>query len=227
MSARRTALKAWEVPMLLSASTTAGLLAGLLGDGFWDALGWCGVGIPPCIAFYNLLRRPAVGMVRKAVILLFVSLSPGIARAGAEVSFVDPDSFTDAGLQGESRIGAGAPVLRAIREHLERLGRRLPPQQMLRIEILDVDLAGRYEPWRVQAQTVRIMTDTTWPRLRLRYIIEQAGRTIAAGEEEVADPSYLTRSRQAQRSDPLWFERVMLTEWFKRRFDAPPASSGP
>jgi hypothetical protein len=158
---------------------------------------------------------------RTPLLLLPLAVAPGVARAGIEVSFVNPGGFTDAGLQGESRVGADAPALRGLREHLERLGGRLPPGRTLRIEILDVDLAGRYEPWRAQAQTVRFMTETTWPRIRLRFRYGQGDQAMATGEEVVADPAYLTRSRQADRSDPLWYERTMLTDWFERRFGIP------
>ena len=53
-----TAARVWRVPALLALSTSAGLLAGLLGDGAWDALGWCALGLPVAVAL-RCLRRPA------------------------------------------------------------------------------------------------------------------------------------------------------------------------
>lgn len=48
--------RVWAVPALLALSTAAGLLAGLLGDGPWDALGWCALGLPLAVAL-RCLRR--------------------------------------------------------------------------------------------------------------------------------------------------------------------------
>jgi hypothetical protein len=146
-----------------------------------------------------------------------LALAPSLARAEVTVSFPQPDKFTDASLNGPGRVGPDAPALTGLRQHLERLGQRLPPGQTLRVTVLDVDLAGRYEPWRIDNPSLRVMTDSTWPRLRLRYTLEQDGRVIAEAEETVSDLTYLTRARQARSGDRLFYEKAMLDDWFRQR----------
>jgi hypothetical protein len=61
------------------------------------------------------------------------------------------------------------------------LGKGLRPGQDLKIEITDIDLAGREDPMRRGAMDVRIMDGRTdWPRMRLRYQLEQHGKVIAS-----------------------------------------------
>lgn len=52
-----TAARVWAVPALLALSTAAGLTAGLLGDGAWDAVGWFGLGLPLAVALRRWLGR--------------------------------------------------------------------------------------------------------------------------------------------------------------------------
>lgn len=144
-------------------------------------------------------------------------LIAGAARAEVTVSFLEPGRYTDANLQTDRPVGADAAALQALRRQFERLGRRLPPGRSLRIEVLDVDLAGRYEPWRIQAPHLRVMTDATWPRIRLRYLLEEGGRVLARGEEDVTDRTYLWRAGLARSGDPLQYEQRMLEDWFAQR----------
>ena len=52
--------RVWKVPSVLALSTAAGLLAGLAGDGAWDAFGWCALGLPLAVAL-RCLRRGTGG----------------------------------------------------------------------------------------------------------------------------------------------------------------------
>ena len=142
----------------------------------------------------------------------------GSAAATVSVTFEHPERYTDAGLYRERGEKAREPALHGIRAHLERLGaRHLRPGQSLRIEVLDIDLAGRYEPWRVTTRDVRVLRDITWPRIALRYTLEQDGQPLASAEETLRDMNYLMRNHPGRSSDSLHFEKAMLDDWFRRR----------
>ncbi|MFZ6762708.1 DUF3016 domain-containing protein [Pseudoroseomonas sp. WGS1072] len=163
----------------------------------------------------HLLRRMAP--LAAAGLLL---ASP--ALAGVSVDFADPARFTDARLDGGGGARPDAPELLALRRHLEALGARLPPGTALRITVLDIDLAGRCEPWRIENPDLRVMTPATWPRIRLRYALDRPGdhpgEAPAMAEESVSDMAYLTRARMARAGDRLWYEKAMLDDWFRQRF---------
>lgn len=58
MSHSASAARVWTTPAMLALSTAAGLAAGLLGDGVWDSVGWCALGLPLVVALRCLARRP-------------------------------------------------------------------------------------------------------------------------------------------------------------------------
>ena len=141
------------------------------------------------------------------------------ASAAVEVSFVHPERYTDAAFGHGYGDKAREPVLRHVREHLELLGaRHLKPNQTLRIDVLDIDLAGRFEWWRPYAYNVRIMRGITWPRIAVRYTLQEGDRTLLVAEESISDLNYQTRMAVSLSNDPLRYEKVMLDDWFRTRF---------
>ena len=148
---------------------------------------------------------------------LLVSLCVLALPAGAAVvvSFPGAESYTDIGPPGYEREAA----LDAIKRHLERLGERyLSPQQTLRIEVLDIDLAGRVQYGRYP-YPVRIVNDTAdWPVIHLRYTLESGGQVVDSREETLSDPTYLQLKGRFNTEGSLYYEKRMLDEWFKSRF---------
>ena len=49
-------LKLWGMPILLGLLTTIGLLSALLGDGIWDLLSACALGVPVLVGLRYGLR---------------------------------------------------------------------------------------------------------------------------------------------------------------------------
>ncbi len=83
-------------------------------------------------------------------------MSPEAANAGIKVSFIEPERYTDAGLHSEYGAKSRSATLTGIQQHLERLGERyLKPGQDLTIEVIDIDLAGPFELWRINARDLK------------------------------------------------------------------------
>jgi hypothetical protein len=164
--------------------------------------------------------------MRLAKIALGLCLAAaGAAQAGTvTVSFANPPArFSDA---GESQFDE-QHNLQALARHLETMGRTLPAQQSLQIELLDVDLAGemrllRLSPGR-QLRIVRGGADV--PRVMLRYTLESNGRVLSSAEEAIADLDYARRGTSVHADRSLYFEKRMLTRWFQNRFAAPAAAA--
>lgn len=49
--------RTWGWPLLLAASTSIGLVAGIFGDGPWDWVCWAGLAAPVLVVAYKLGRR--------------------------------------------------------------------------------------------------------------------------------------------------------------------------
>lgn len=167
--------------------------------------------------------RLAIGC---AIAALLVAGSASGARTPVHVSFDHPDQFTDAGLHGGQAARSRAETLRAVTDILQTLGDRyLQPGQVLKIDVRDIDLAGRYEPWRPIGADVRVMRPVDWPRIKLRYTLEQNGQVARSAEAVVSDRDYLERPNLQRSDESLPYERVMLDDWFRKTFAAngPPA----
>lgn len=133
-----------------------------------------------------------------------------------DVTFTGSENYADAG-DMPHREEAN---LRTLAGHLKSLGERhLPAGQVLKIEVLDVDLAGETRPWLFPERHVRIArggADT--PSVTLRYSLEADGRVLRSGEERVTDLAYLHHSGLGGPREPLRHEKRMLDGWFSERF---------
>ena len=137
------------------------------------------------------------------------------AAGTVEVRFIEPRHFTDAGF-GELATGR---TTQALAEHLKRLGRALPDGQTLRIEVLDVDLAGNVKPGR--RGDIRVLRGgADWPRIKLRYTLTEGARTLRSGEETLSDLNYLGTPPRGADSGLLPYEERLLSRWFGERFVA-------
>lgn len=149
-----------------------------------------------------------------------LALHGAAAAAATHVAFIDPQNFRDASLERDYRTQADDPALVEIAAYLRKLGERyLPPGESLDVEVLDVDLAGRFEPWHPQLYGVRILNSITWPVITLRYTLSRDGQVERTAEERIADPIYLSRQKTWFSSERLGYEKRMLEEWFRKRFD--------
>ena len=161
-------------------------------------------------------------MRRRSFALVLFAASVGLsmpAAATVTVTFIAPENYRDANTYGRYRGPASASALRDLEAHLIKLGARyLSTGHALRIEVLDIDLAGEYEPFRASLYEVRVLRGVTWPRINLRYVLERDGEVLRQGDEAVADPAYLFGSTHFSDTDRLYYEKRMLEDWFRRRF---------
>lgn len=151
--------------------------------------------------------------------LIFAFLATAAATAAVatpvEVSYVNPPGFSDAG----STVWEREANLRALTEHLQSLGARyLSADQTLRVEVLDVDLAGSMQPSARAGRDLRVVKGAAdWPRINLRYTLQGGGQPGLSGEESLADLDYSHGFTAQRASRPLHYEEHMLDVWFKSR----------
>ena len=136
------------------------------------------------------------------------------AAGTVEVSFNEPEKFTDAGRGSFDK----EHTLKGLGEHLKALGRRLPDGQTLRLEVMDIDLAGELRPTRSGSEVRVLRGRADWPQITLRYSLLADGRTLKAGEERLADLNYQWMSAGLRSNDEFPYERRMLDRWFGETF---------
>lgn len=150
------------------------------------------------------------------VLIAIFAVGPSAAFAAVTVSFPQTGRYSDAGNHWDEKRTADE-----IKRHLELVGERhLSPSQALKIEILDVDLAGdiRYFA-RGGLSEVRVLKGRAdWPSVKLRYTLESDGKVSDSAEETIADMSYLFTPAPRASSQSLYYEKRMLDTWFRQRF---------
>ena len=153
-----------------------------------------------------------------AALMLAVAV-PAAAAGTATLTFVAPETFTDAGYSREYPTERDLAALqRDLDQHVQRLAQRyLADGESLGIEVLDVDLAGRYQP-SARLADVRIVRDVDWPRMRVRYTLSRHGVADPSVEERVSDQSFLMSINSYSSGDRLRYEKAMLDDWFRERF---------
>jgi hypothetical protein len=138
--------------------------------------------------------------------------------AAVTVSFIHPENYTDIGrYRDESN-----PEMKEIEALLKQLGERyLPPNQLLKIEVLDVKLAGNLHPSNRSGRDVRILRGKAdWPSIKMHYVLQADGRVLLDRQESVADTGYLQHANGHYSGQSLPYEKQMLDDWFRLRFAA-------
>jgi len=168
--------------------------------------------MPEGVGPFSFLSFPAYtsGMKKliHAALLMAVSAS---AFATATVTFADLGKMTDVPHDFHKR----EDMQFLFREHLNHLSEKLPAGQVLKVDFLDIDLAGDEFP-RVAVRDIRVLKgQADWPRMHLRYSIEQDGKVVGSGESKLSDPGYLMGVNRYQ-NDLYGHEKQMLDEWFSK-----------
>jgi hypothetical protein len=141
-----------------------------------------------------------------------VLLAGGAAWADVSVTFVKPEEFADVPRNGIDRDR----TLKDFSDYFATLNKKLPAGQNLKVEILDIDLAGRLWPRRT-GDDIRVMNGgADWPHIHLRYTLEQDGQVLRSGDEHISNMMYQQRINRYSDGDPLRYEKQMLDEWFDK-----------
>jgi hypothetical protein len=144
-----------------------------------------------------------------------VSTGSAASAGSVEVAFVQPQRYADA---LDSNLDATANLL-ALAQYLEGLGRKyLPPDQTLRVDVLDVDLAGKLQPTRRWGLVRVVGGRLDWPRMVVRYRLEEHGQVVASGEEALTDMGYDLRLGSLPGHESLEADKRMLRDWFRSHF---------
>jgi hypothetical protein len=142
-----------------------------------------------------------------------LALSTGAASAAVSVVYDHPEKFYDLPFATWERD----EMLGQITDHFQQLGKALPQGQDLRIDVTDFDPAGRLIPNARAGRDLRVLTGRAdWPRMELRYAVEQNGQVIKSGEAKLADMNYQQGAISISDSEPLRYEKRMIDDWFDK-----------
>lgn len=161
-------------------------------------------------------------LLRQLALAGLFLLSAGAAQAAVTVTYDHPENFADLPFTPWER----EQVLKDLAGHFQKLGKALTPGQDLKIEVLDVDMAGREQPSRRGAHEIRILRGgADWPHIHLRYALESGGKVIQSGDEQISDMMYMEHLNRYADGDTLQYEKQMLDDWFRKTIAPKQAAS--
>lgn len=105
-------------------------------------------------------------------------------------------------------------MLDELREHFTKLGAQLAAGHTLRIDVDDIDMAGRRVPTNGTRELRTLSSGVDWPRIELQYEVESNGQIVQGGVAHLRDMAFLGRGNRYFNGDPLRFEKRMVDEWF-------------
>ena len=156
-------------------------------------------------------------MLKRIFLAAAATLIAAPSYATVEVTYVNPERFTDAANQRWEMQG----TLDALAQHMRRVGERyIAPNETLKIEVLDLDLAG----WARfggrapnEVRTVRGAAD--FPAMKLRYTLQSPGGQARSGEADLSDMDYQNHGLVTKgASEPYYYEKRMIEDWMRSTF---------
>lgn len=139
----------------------------------------------------------------------------------AEVTYVDPEKFTDVRDSYTTTDSGRDAVLDQLREHFNDQAKRfLPDGYKLFVSVNDIDMAGDYEPWRgPRWDDVRVVKDIYPPRISLSYrVTDPSGTVVKEGKRDLRDLAFMMKISAGFRDDLLRHEKALLDDWFRDEF---------
>jgi hypothetical protein len=104
-------------------------------------------------------------------------------------------------------------------KHFAKLAESLPEDQLLKIEVTDVDLAGDTNAAGINR--VRIIKELYIPRMEFSYqLLDANSKVVLADEVKLKDMNFMSNSQLKYRNKPLGYEKKMLDDWFEKTFKA-------
>jgi hypothetical protein len=159
--------------------------------------------------------------------VLFLALAMSSLQAlgtNVQVNFQNPDRYTDVDRFSDESTRA----MKAIRETLTSLGsRHLPANANLRVDVIDIDLAGRLIPSARAGKDIRVQGGYANPaNIRLHYLLEENGRVIVEKEETIHGLAYQRTISTRNSNEAFTHEKNMLEQWFREALAGRTATSG-
>jgi hypothetical protein len=158
-------------------------------------------------------------MLTTTLLALFtlVSVSSVASAATSEVTWTDYEKYTDIRSGNESRKHFRERTFYNFEKHFTKLAKKLPEDQVLKINVTNVDLAGDTNAGGIDQ--LRIVKDIYFPRMNFTYqLLNSDGSEVSAAKVALKNMSFMMGGNLRYRNDSLGYEKYMLDDWFFKTF---------
>jgi len=157
--------------------------------------------------------------VTLTVSAMLVASSQTIA-AISEVNWLNSEKYQDIRAGEEHREHFKRKIFKAFEQHFSKLAEKLPEEQVLKISVINVDLAGDVNHGGINRY--RLIKGLYFPKMKFSYqIVDSNNIEINAGVADLKDMNFLMHSNLKYRNTFLGYEFQMLDKWFHTSFVKP------
>jgi hypothetical protein len=150
--------------------------------------------------------------------------------SNVRIQFDNPKYFTDIRIHDFDEFKSADIFAREMTKALSPIVARTAPGCTLVLHFTDIDLGGRYEPWKPQHSQIRY--NRQWLPLRMTFnytLVDSKGKTISEGSKSLMDTLFLGWSVGGyywENWDYLYFEKRDLSRWVEQNIRAPYPATG-
>lgn len=143
--------------------------------------------------------------------------SASVFAGTAEVTWSEPDNYSDVRPANESRKAFQKRTFKALDKHIGKMTeKKLPDGYTLKMDVVDLNLAGDVQ---LRGSTlIRVVDRVFIPSMEFSYSLSDANGKVVKEESGVKlkDMSFMDSIKNARyRHESLSYEKAMLDEWFK------------
>lgn len=172
---------------------------------------------------YNPRCRPTVNRIVFAALfalpVLPLSALDADKTAPAEVVFDHPENFTDVKDRYDDTESGRKGILDELGHFIVSTAKDcVPAGDRLTITFQDIDLAGKFEPWRGPPyENTRVIRSIYPPAFKFTYkVTDAAGHVLLEGQEHIRDIDFDTRITTSP-DDRLRYEKDILKDWMQQK----------
>lgn len=162
-------------------------------------------------------RNPIKTIARSATALLFGGAL--LFGAKVEINYDEPQTFSDVEANGMYSEAVFKRFASTFEETVKSLADDfLPKNAKLKMTVLDIDLAGEYEPsYYSGTENVRVIEGIYPPRLKFEYQVMHGDKVLAEGVAQTTDVTFMWNATNAV-YEPMEFvyEKNLIEEWMRK-----------
>lgn len=164
-----------------------------------------------------MAKRPSVFLTLFALLPAFSLSAQEFTFEQATVNWQDTDTYRDVRAVDQSQSRFKKQTFEILsQEFASTAEQNLNPEQVLKVTVTDLDLAGeaRYRP--ELGREMRVLTNITPPRITFRYQVLEGETIIKQGDEKISDLNYLSSVMGSARDRRLAYEKKLIQNWGKK-----------
>ena len=137
--------------------------------------------------------------------------------ATAEITWTNYEKYRDIHSGNSSRKSFRERLFSHFEKHFNQLAKKLPDNQVLKIQITDLDLAG--DVYDGGLDRIRVVKPLYSPRMNFSYQLETIDSSeVDTAEVKLNDLNFMINNRLRYRHDFIGYEKKMLDDWFFKTF---------